>query len=240
MKILLTASALALVLASSLGSAAAPQAETAEEILKKADEIRSPSSSYRMEVTVDSSDKSHFRFEISIGGKDSSIIKTLEPSREVGKNYLMLNEDMWAFIPNIKRSVRVTLNQKLTGQAANGDISRMRWFGDYDVKLEKDKETPEEYVLFLTAQRRGLTYDKIRVWVNKKTYAPDRGEYLTQQEKVLKFVKFTEYKPMAGALRPTRIVIENANKKDENSILQIQQMEEKKFPASFFSQNSLN
>lgn len=230
--------ALALSITSTFLASAAMAAETAEQILKKADEIRSPSNSYKMEVTVDSSDKSHFRFEISIGGKDSSIIRTLEPSREVGKNYLMLNEDMWAFIPNIKRSVRVTLNQKLTGQAANGDISRMRWYGDYDAKIEK--ETPEEFVLFLTAQRRGLTYDKIRVWINKKTYAPDRGEYLTQQEKVLKYVKFTEYKPMAGALRPTRIVIENAAKKDENSILQIQTMEEKNFPASFFSQNSLN
>ncbi len=221
-----------------LSSTTGVAAENAAEILKKADEIRSPSNSYRMEVTVDSTDDSHFRFEISIGGKDASIIRTLEPKRENGKNYLMLNEDMWAFIPNIKRSVRVTLNQKLTGQAANGDISRMRWFGDYDAKLES--ETPEEFVLFLSAKRRGLTYDKIRVWISKKTYAPVRGEYLTQQEKVLKFVTFTEYKPMAGALRPTRIVIENAAKKGEKSTLQIQLMEEKKFPESFFSQNSLN
>ena len=51
---------------------------------------------------------------------------------------------IWVFIPNLKRSVRVGLSQKLTGQAANGDISRMRWSGDYTPKLLK--ETKKELV----------------------------------------------------------------------------------------------
>ena len=218
---------------------AAPVAETvtADVILKKADEIRNPSSSYKMEVSVESTNDPTFKFEINIGGKDSSLIRTLEPSREVGKNYLMLQENMWAYIPNIKRSIRVTLNQKLTGQASNGDISRMRWYGDYDPKIES--ETPDQWILFLTARRTGLTYEKIRVFIDKKTFKSQHGEYLTTQGKVLKTIDFVEYSALAGAIRPTKMVLKNAQKESEQSTLRILKMAEATFPSNFFSEGNL-
>ncbi|WP_141734662.1 outer membrane lipoprotein-sorting protein [Oligoflexus tunisiensis] len=212
-------------------------AQSADEILQKADEIRAPSESYRMEVSVESSDDSRFRYEIKVGGKESSIIRTLEPAREVGKNFLMLHEDMWAYVPNIKRSLRVTLNQKLTGQAANGDISRMTWVGDYKPTLES--QTDKEWVLLLKAERRGLTYDGIRVWVDKSNYRPLRGEYLSLQGKVLKRVEFTGYKSIAGNVRPTNIRIENADRKEDYSILRILDMQKAEFSSTLFTQNNL-
>ncbi len=211
--------------------------QSADEILKKADEIRAPSESYRMEVSVESSDESRFRYEIKVGGKESSLIRTLDPPREVGKNFLMLHEDMWAFVPNIKRSLRVTLNQKLTGQAANGDISRMTWVGDYKPSLES--QTDREWVLLLKAERRGLTYDGIRGWIDKSNSRPLRGEYLSLQGKVLKRVEFTDYKSMAGNVRPTRIIIENADRKEDYSVLRILEMQQADFSSTQFSQNNL-
>jgi outer membrane lipoprotein-sorting protein len=218
-------------------TASSEGALSAESILEKADEIRNPSSTYKMEVSVESTNESTFRFEINIGGKDSSLIRTLEPSREVGKNYLMLNENMWAYIPNIKRSIRVTLNQKLTGQAANGDISRMRWHGDYDAKIES--ENTGEWVLFLTAKKAGLTYDKIRVSIDKKTFRPVHGEYLTTQGKLLKKIQFVEYAAMAGAIRPIKMVLTNAQKEGDQSTLRILKMAESTFPSNFFTEGNL-
>lgn len=224
------------------GESALPKSSTegplsAASILEKADEIRNPSSTYQMEVAVESTSESTFRFEINIGGKDASLIRTLEPSREVGKNYLMLGENMWAYIPNIKRSIRVTLNQKLTGQASNGDISRMRWYGDYDAKIES--ENSGEWVLFLTAKKSGLTYDKIRVAIDKKNFRPVHGEYLTTQGKVLKKIDFVEYAAMAGAIRPIRMVLTNAQKEGDQSTLRILKMAESSYPANFFTEGNL-
>lgn len=212
-------------------------AQTAGEILTKADEIRAPSSSYLMEVSVESNDSPEFQFEIAIGGKTTSLIKTRKPAREVGKNFLMHGEDMWAYIPNIRRSVRVTLNQKLTGQAANGDISRMRWAGDYEAAIES--ETPDHWVLFLTAGKKGLTYDKIRVWINKTNFRPIKGEYLTIQSKPIKYISFAEYGEVGGALRPVRMVIESATKAGDQSVLRILSMRQTDLPISMFTQNSL-
>lgn len=144
---------------------------------------------------------------------------------------------MWAYIPNLKRSVRVSLSQKLTGQAANGDISRMRWAEDYAGKLEGDEAS--EWVLSLEAKKKGLTYERIRVWVSKKDYRPLRAEYLTAAGKVLKRARFEGYQQMAGRLRPTRLEIESAVNASDRSTLVVESMVPKALPEALFNPQRL-
>ena len=149
----------------------------------------------------------------------------------------MLEEDMWAFIPNLNRAVRVSLSQKLTGEAANGDISRTRWSGDYKSHIEE--ENSSEWQLLLSGNKKGLTYDKIRVWIQKKDFAPLRAEYLSLANKVLKKVYYKNYKTMAGGMRPSEIHIHDAVKEESKSILKIVNMEVRTFEDSLFNQNNL-
>lgn len=139
-------------------------------------------------------------------------------------------------MPKLKRAVRVQLNQKMSGQASNGDICRQRWSGDYTATIESSDK--DGWVLMLTADRPKLTYDKIRLWV-KKDYRPDRAEYLTKSGKVLKKAKFQGYKQIAGATRPTETLISNAVKESDNSKIKILKMENTTFPDSMFLESSL-
>src|SRR4051794_12065052 len=111
-----------------VASASGAETPSAEEVIQKVDQVRNPSDSYFMSVEVTSPDgkQASTKFDVSLQGNAKTLIKTVEPARDRGRNLLMLNEEMWAYIPNLKRAVRVSLSQKLTGQAANGDISRMR------------------------------------------------------------------------------------------------------------------
>ena len=207
-------------------------------ILEKADAIRNPSDSFFMEVRVESKeDSEESLFEVYTKGKDKTLIKTIMPTMNRGRNLLMLEENMWVYIPNLKRAVRVSLSQKLTGQAANGDISRMRWASDYEPKLiDQDKDS---WNLFLTAKKKGLTYDKIRIWVAKKNFHPIKAEYLTVNEKVLKTAWFDGYREIAGGVRPTKIRIESALNKEDTSLIEIKKMEVKNFPESNFQKDNL-
>ncbi len=208
------------------------------DILKNADAIRNPGESYFLDVEVRNSETSEVSaFHVAIQGNDKTRIETLLPKRDRGRTMLMLGENMWLFIPNLKREVRVSLNQKLTGQAANGDISRMRWTGDYLPTLES--QTPTEWQLLLTATKKGLTYDKVRVWIEKATFRPLRAEYLTAAGKVLKLATYQGYGSMAGAERPLEIVIQDAVKPSDRSVIHIKNMQVKTFPASIFNKSSL-
>ncbi|WP_141735259.1 outer membrane lipoprotein-sorting protein [Oligoflexus tunisiensis] len=207
------------------------------EILKRADEVRNPSQSFTMVVTVKDHDGTLSKFEVKTKGKDRTLVKTIEAPHTKSNALLMVEQDMWAYIPNLKRAVRVSLQQKLTGQAANGDIARMRLSGDYEAVLEK--ENKDLWQLFLTANKKGLTYDKIRLWVSKDGFRPRKAEYLTMAGNPLKVASFESYTMMAGAQRPKNIRIQDAKRSSQYSVLEIISLKNGEFPDAMFQASNL-
>lgn len=219
-------------------SAQAYAGESAASIIEKVDEIRNPAESFFMKTEIrDNGSDTRYVYDVSLSGNTKTLVKTVEPAREQGRNYLMIDQDMWAFLPNLGRAVRISLSQKLTGQAANGDISRMRWSGDYTAQIEK--ETPKEWTLFLTANKKGLTYDKVRVWVEKSNFHPTHAEYLAPSGKVLKKAVYQGYKMIAGKIRPTQMIIQDANRPSDQSTITTIAMTPKTFPSSLFNPKSM-
>ncbi len=212
---------------------------TPDQIIKKCDDVRNPGESFVMQVDVAelSGDKNKSSFDVFIKGKDKTLIKTNAPRRDKGRNMLMLEENMWLYIPNLKRSVRISLSQKLSGQAANGDIARMRWHGDYSAKLES--KTKSAYVIYLKATKKGLTYDQIRVWVNAKNFHPIKAEYMALTGKTLKNATFGGEKMIAGKVRPTEIIIADAVNTSKKTQIKIMSMAKKELPLSMFKKNNL-
>lgn len=207
-------------------------ATPAEVLVKAADDIRNPSESFEMNIKVEDSEGNNSAFSVFLKGKEQTLIVTKEPSRDRGRNMLMLDRDFNVYVPNLKRSMRLSLSQKLSGQVSNGDIARTRWYGDYEVKEESSDA--QEVRLFLKAKRDNLTYAAIRLWVDKATKRPIRTEYLgSNGTTVLKKAYFESYKPMEGAMRPSVLRIEDTAGK--TSRILINEMKKKSFEDSFFS-----
>ena len=208
------------------------------DLLEEVDKFRNPSDSYSMNVRIVSSNESdEAKFLVYLKGNNKTLIKVLGPKKNMGRNMLMIGENMWVYVPNIKRSVRVSLNQKLTGEAANGDISRMRWAGDYSHKIVK--QSKEEMELFLEATKPGLTYSKIRVWISASDKRPLKAEFLTLSSKVIKTATYEKYALSLGKMRPGLIHIVDNLRKDQFSDIYIDKMENKNFPDALFVEKSL-
>lgn len=199
--------------------------------VKKADSIRNPAESYEMKISVETPENKSV-FQVYLQGQEKTLIVTKEPARDKGRNMLMLDRDFHAYVPNLKRSMRLSLAQKLSGQVANGDISRTRWHGDYTAN--KENETGDEVQLLLKGNKDNLTYAWIRLWLKKGTFEPRRAEYLALNGKtILKRASFEDYKMIAGALRPSTLKIEDTNK--AISYIRILSMDKKNYPESFFT-----
>lgn len=207
------------------------KAEDPAEWVKKADNIRNPAATYEMKIKVETPENTSV-FQVHLKGQDKTLIVTQEPARDKGRNMLMLDRDFYAYVPNLKRSMRLSLAQKLSGQVANGDISRTRWYGDYSVT--KESETGDEVQLLLKGNKDNLTYAWIRLWLKKGSFQPQRAEYLGLNGKtVLKRAFFEDYKNVAGALRPTTLKIEDTNK--QVSHIRILSMGKRDYSDSFFT-----
>jgi len=185
----------------------------AAKLLADAEFIRNPQEDYGTTVKiedVDKSKKSTSSYYTSVKGRDKALVKFTEPTTEIGKRVLMIDNDMWVYVPTAKKPLRISPRQKLAGNAAYGDVARLNYTGNYTAtyKGEDNLEKTPVYVLDLVAiEGRPVTYDKVEYWVEKKTKKPLRALYKTISGKVIREGAYSDYKDVFGVQRPTKIVI---------------------------------
>jgi outer membrane lipoprotein-sorting protein len=164
-----------------------------------------------------------------------------EPAVDRGQIMLMKGRDLWIFLPNVSQPVRLSLAQRLTGQVANGDIARANFAGDYSPKLVRTEKIGGEdhYVLELMAVDRSVTYHRVMYWVKQKNYHPHRAEFYSLSNRLLKTAKYEDFQKLAGQVRPTRLVLQDALRKGEESELLYSGMVLRDLPDKIFTRDYL-
>lgn len=84
-----------------------------------------------------------------------------------------------------------------------------------------------------------MTYRRVLLWVNKANYRPKRAEFYTLSNRLMKTCGYEDYRNMAGRLRPTRLVMTDALKAGEQSVLEYGQMKLRDLPDKVFSKDYL-
>lgn len=218
---------------------------SAEEVLEKADEVRSPQLDYKIFVEVTSirpgKEPKKAKYEVLIKGKDKTIIKTLEPSMDRGTSLLMIDYDLWVFLQNISKPLRISLQQRLIGEVANGDIARANFSGDYNPKILKIDNIAgkDYYVLELLARDERVTYHRVILWVKKDNFHPFRAEFYAVSGRILKTCSYENYRQVLGSLRPTRLVLDDPLVRGQKSILEYSDMTLTQLPEKYFTKDYL-
>jgi outer membrane lipoprotein-sorting protein len=216
-----------------------------DNILRKADLMRFPTGSYQVTVTVTTT-RNEIGPDIRVyrvlsKQNDKSIVMTLEPAIDKGQILLMREDSLWAFLPNVSQPVRLPLSQKLTGQVANGDLARAKFYGDYEPGLIGIETIDGEkyYLLELIANSHGATYHRILYWVNSTNYRPYKAEFFSVSNRLLKTCQFSTFRLVEGTLRPTRLIMTDALKQGERSVLDYTDMVKRKLPDKVFTKDYL-
>lgn len=217
----------------------------AGELLEKADAIRFPRESFETFITVTNysgGERGDVReYQVMSQGNENTIVLTQAPASERGQALLMRNRDLWIYLPSVSQPVRLSLSQRLTGQVANGDLARANFAGDYTPTLAGTEELDgvQTHVLELEAVDRGVTYARVRYWVSASDHRPVRAEFYALSGRLLKSCSYENFKLLAGRERPTRLVLRDALKDDEYSLLEYQEMSVKEFPERMFTREYL-
>ncbi|MCC6272228.1 MAG: outer membrane lipoprotein-sorting protein [Deltaproteobacteria bacterium] len=225
------------------GICSAAAAAEPNEIVAKADLIRAPKGSYEFEATVTTYEgaekKSENGYKVFVRDLDHSLVEFRVPASEKGKSLLMVEEDLWIYLPKVKKPVRIPLQQRLVGDVSNGDMARANFSNDYAATLagEEKVEGKEVYVLDLVATSPKKTYNKIRYWVSKPDNRPVQAEYFTVSGQSLKTVTFEDFRSEAGAVRPMRLVFRDTLNKNKRSILEFKGMVRKELAENMFTKD---
>lgn len=217
----------------------------AAELVARADAIRFPRESFQTEVTItnftDGEKGEARRYRILSRGNENTIVLTLEPASERGQALLMSGRDLWVFMPSVSQPVRLSLSQRLTGQVANGDLARANFSGDYNpamIGTDTIDGTPAQ-VLDLTAVDRSVTYAKVKYWVAQQDSRPLQAEFYALSGRLLKTCHYENFLELAGRLRPTRLVMVDALKKGDKSVLEYESMKLQELPERMFTREYL-
>lgn len=244
------ASGILLLLHSLLAMAEGPVAAPADDalarsIVEKADKVRFPADGFQVDIVINSTrpdkDPEMRKYRVLSKGNENTVVMITEPAAERGQIILMKGRDLWVFMPEVSQPVRIALAQRLTGQVANGDLARANFSGDYNPTILNIETIGKEryYVLELVAVDRSVTYQRVVYWVNEKTGWPLKAEFYSLSNRLMKKCSYENYQTMAGRVRPTRLVMEDALRSGEKSVLDYGEMRLRELPDKIFTKEYL-
>jgi len=145
------------------------------------------------------------RYTVFVQAQHKSLVLMRSPA-EAGQKVLMLGDDFWLLMPGSQRPLRITPSQKLLGDASTGDIATMSWADDYTGGVVGEEPCGAEsdavcQHLSLQATRKGVSYQRIELWLGKLRHEPVRADLYVQSDKLAKQARFVLDKPAA----PTQV-----------------------------------
>ena len=217
----------------------------ASAIVEKADHVRFPAEGFQVDVQIKSTEageQTDLRsYRVLSKGNSNTVVMVTAPASERGQIILMKDRDLWIFMPDVSQPIRIALSQRLTGQVANGDLARANFAADYKPKFLRTETIADEkyHVLELTAVDRGVTYQKVIYWVQAKNNWPFKAEFYSLSNRLLKTCMYENYQMMEGQTRPTRLVMVDAMKEAQVSVLEYENMKLRELPDKIFTKDYL-
>jgi outer membrane lipoprotein-sorting protein len=227
-----------------LSFAALPAAHAIDgtQILQKVDRNLEPESyeSYRQltDIQPDGSKKVSVLYTMK-KGRDKVVALFLAPASDKGRVTLRLGDNMWLYIPDVGRAIRITSLQSVTGSVFNNaDILRIDYTAEYDV--EATEEQKDAYLLSLKAKTGEVAYDKLKMWVDPQHLLPTTIECYAASGLLLKTLHFSNVKDFGGGIkRPATLETDSPLYKGYKSVMQWSGLKKRDFADEIFTLNYL-
>ena len=211
-------------------------------ILAKVDRNLQPETyeMYRKLINIepDGSQKEFVLYSVKKGA-DKVVALFLSPASEKGRATLRLGDNMWLYIPNVGKPLRITSLQSVVGGVFNNaDILRLDYSVEYDVAGSEDKGG--NYLLTLKAKSGSVAYDRLKMTVDKKALVPTVIECYAVSGMLIKTLYFKDLKDFGdGIRRPATIETDSPLYKGYKSVMLYAKIKNRRLADEVFTLNYL-
>lgn len=214
-----------------------------ENLLEKIDKKLSPGSSesYKKLINIEpDGTKKEFLLYQARKGNDKMVSAFLKPESEKGRTTLRLGENMWLYLPDVGREIRVTSMQSVVGGVFNNsDIMRLDFATEYDIVKQEDKK--DEILLEVKANSDSVAYDKLLMTIDKKTTTPKKIECYSSTQMLIKTLYYKNIKNFGnGIIRPAAVETKSPLYKGYKSIMIYGKITPKEFNDEAFTLKNLS
>jgi outer membrane lipoprotein-sorting protein len=173
-------------------------------------------------------------------GRDQIASVFLSPASEKGRATLRLGDNMWLYIPNVGKPIRITSLQSVTGGIFNNaDIMRLDYSAEYN--CEKIEQQEDSLLLHLKAKTNSVAYDSLKMLVDSTKLLPDKIECFASSGMLIKTLYFKKDTDFGGGIvRPAVVETDSPLHKGYKSIMIFAKMKKRDLPDEAFTLNFLS
>ena len=211
-----------------------------QAVLQQVDRNLAPESyeMYRKLINIEpDGKKKEFVLYTAKKGRDSMVGLFLEPSSDAGRTTLRRGDNMWLFIPDVGKPIRITSLQSVVGGIFNNaDLMRLEFSTEYDVEAVEDKG--ETYLLSLKAKTDTVAYDRLSMVVDKASLLPVTIEAYAASGMLIKTLHYSDVKDFGdGIRRPSVLETVSPLYKGYKAVMLFANVRPRDFPEEVFTLN---
>ncbi len=226
-----------------------------QELLIASDAVRNPDHAfgltntlveYRQGKQTESSTLAIYSRADPQGGQFRSLVRYVAPARDAGKLILFNGKDMWFYDPASQASIRLSPQQRLLGQASNGDVVTVNFARDYRAETAVEEETQDGerkprrcFKLGIVAGTTDATYPRIEMWIDVANSRPVKARFYTESGKLLKTAYYRRYQKIFGVERPTETVIIDGLESDWVTVMRYSDWVKRDVPEAWLQRDYL-
>jgi outer membrane lipoprotein-sorting protein len=172
-------------------------------------------------------------------GRDRMVSLFLSPPTDEGRTTLRQGDNMWMYLPDVGRPLRITSLQSVVGGIFNNaDLMRLEYSVEYDVK--SIEQSGPEYLLGLKAKTSAVAYDRLKMWVNQRVLLPVKIEAYAASGLLIKTLRYSDIKSFGGGItRPARLETDSPLHKGYKSVMLFAKIKPREFPDEVFTLNHM-
>ena len=209
-------------------------------ILQQVDRNLAPDSyeMYRKLINVEpDGSRKEFVLYTAKKGRESMVALFLAPSSDQGRTTLRLADNMWLYIPDVGKPLRITSLQSVVGGIFNNsDLMRLEFSTEYDV--QSIAEEGDEYLLELKAKTGAVAYDRLKMRVDKERLLPTVIEAYAASGLLIKTLRYKKIKDYGnGLVRPSVLETDSPLYQGYKAVMLFAKIRPRSFPDEVFSLN---
>ena len=145
-----------------------------------------------------------------------SFIRILAPAKEKGIGSLRIGSEMWNYLPNVERTIKIPPSMMLQpwmgSDLTNDDLVKSSSvIDDYTHRIVREEDGAWTLEL-LPKPESAVVWGKILYWIRKADFIPLKEEFYDERGTLVRTMTFSDVKPVGGRSIPTRWQIRPADK----------------------------
>ncbi|MCP4869291.1 MAG: outer membrane lipoprotein-sorting protein [Proteobacteria bacterium] len=181
-------------------------------------------------------------------GEDKSLIKIISPAKEAGTATLMVDDNIWNYLPKVDRTMKVPASMMsgawMGSHFSNNDLVRSARLAEeftYELKQSPSEDGTGHWIIeCIPKEDAPVVWGKVVVNVRAEDRIPDEITYWDEDGELVRTMRFEDIQDVAGRKVPMRMMLIPADEPDEYTKVTYESLEfDPELPASTFTLQSI-